>query len=1345
MEIGRSCINHSEIFMIVHRGRSLRRWLMRTRKLRLAAALAASVSLAISSSAWGQTTWTGAGGDDLWFNNVNWNTIAPNSITIDVIVGGPSPTVVNGNVNINSLDVGAAGVVTLNNNFSFNFGGTAATTLFNAGTINSLNNTDLQLARGVNNSGSINVSNAGNPTDLEVIADGATLTGGGTITLGGTTNNSRIVGLVGSPTLTIDDQIIQGHGQLGVNTLVINNQANGLIDANSVGNLLTIDPSAGGMTNTGTMRASGGGILQLSAGSVNNAGGLIEAQNGSTVRLTNSTVIGGTLSSSGTGLISVEASTNSFLENLTIVGNMETENNTDLGLTGTINNTGSITVTNIGNVTDIEIQAAGAILTGGGTITLQGTTDSSRIMGVGGSTLTVANQTIQGRGQLGANSIGIVNQTGNLIDANSSGNLLTIDPSAAGMTNQGTLRASNGGIVVLTGNGGGAFTNTNGMIEALEGSEVQLTGGVSISEGTLTSTGTGLVRVNVNQDVFLNDLTHNGQMMVENNVDLGFSGTINNTGSITVVNAGNLTDIEIQAGGATLTGGGTITLQGSNNNSRIDGVAGGPTLTIADQTIQGHGNIGANTIGILNQTGNLIDANSTTVSSLLTIDPSSAGNMTNQGTMRASNGGTLQLTGNGGGDFDNAGGLIEAQTGSTVRLTNATVVGGVLSTSGTGLFSVDDNTNSFLENLTFSGNMNVLNNTDLGLSGTINNTGSISIINVGNPTDIHIQTGGATLTGGGTITLQGTTNNSRIDGVAGSPTLTIANQTIQGHGNIGTNSIGILNQTGNLIDANSNAVGSLLTIDPSNAGNMTNQGTMRASNGGTLQLTGNGGGDFNNAGGLIEAQTGSTVRLTNATVVGGVLSTSGTGLFSVDSSTNSFLENLTFSGNMDVLNNTDLGFSGTINNTGSISVANIGNITNIEIQTGGASLTGGGTITLQGSNNNSRIDGVAGSPTLTIADQTIQGRGQIGTNTLGIVNGANGVIHANSSGNTLTLDPSSVGNFENQGTLRASGGGELLLTGSGNGGFSGGGTYEALDGGLLRADSTAVLSSVAGGTITEGTWRAIDSGNGATIRLQNNAIVPPTTIGANATVELSGASSAFTFNVANSPIDNSLNNVQGSLILRDSRVMNLSGGLSNSGDILLDGASTTLNVAGNFAQTDGMTQLASGSTLDLDDNANNFFSGGLLAGNGTVDGSFTLGSGAVLSPGLSPGQINVIGDFTWEAGGLIEFDLGSDSFSSDLVSIQGDFLKDGAGSWAFAFIDNGMVAGNTYDLINFSNITTFDVADFSFTNNSPFDGNFAFVNGGQTLQFNLTAVPEPGTGVVLLLSTLSLVMRRRRS
>ncbi|MBA2434203.1 MAG: hypothetical protein H0V54_03790, partial [Chthoniobacterales bacterium] len=109
---------------------------------------------------------------------------------------------------------------------------------------------------------------------------------------------------------------------------------------------------------------------------------------------------------------------------------------------------------------------------------------------VTGTRLTNVNNLIQGLGRLGQNNTAFTNQAAGIIDANISGATLTLDPVAeasvldggASFLNNGTLQASNGGTLALSGNGGGNFTNA-GTIKAQSG-------GILMFDGTVTSSGT---------------------------------------------------------------------------------------------------------------------------------------------------------------------------------------------------------------------------------------------------------------------------------------------------------------------------------------------------------------------------------------------------------------------------------------------------------------------------------------------------------------------------------------------------------------------------------------------------------------------------------------------------------------------------------------------------------------------------------------------------------------------------------------------------------------------------------------------------------------------------------------
>lgn len=146
-----------------------------------ALASAAIVAFAItcgSTQLQAQITWNGADGDGNWLTAGNWiGGAIPNATTADAVVGAPSPVLLNGNIDINSLTVDAAGVVTIDTSRNLDFGGTATTTLNNAGTINVRNNADLQFQNTVINRGDINVNAGTSSSDIEIDALGASLDG----------------------------------------------------------------------------------------------------------------------------------------------------------------------------------------------------------------------------------------------------------------------------------------------------------------------------------------------------------------------------------------------------------------------------------------------------------------------------------------------------------------------------------------------------------------------------------------------------------------------------------------------------------------------------------------------------------------------------------------------------------------------------------------------------------------------------------------------------------------------------------------------------------------------------------------------------------------------------------------------------------------------------------------------------------------------------------------------------------------------------------------------------------------------------------------------------------------
>jgi hypothetical protein len=135
---------------------------------------------------------------------------------------------------------------------------------------------------------SINTNGSAN-TDL-VINGNVTLTGAGSVQLSNSVK-SRIYGASATDVLTNQGNTISGSGNIGNNSMTLNNQ--GVITADSFS--LVIDPGSGGVSNSGTIQAVFSGTLHLQDGVFTNTG-TIQADLGGQIEM-NATagITGGTV------------------------------------------------------------------------------------------------------------------------------------------------------------------------------------------------------------------------------------------------------------------------------------------------------------------------------------------------------------------------------------------------------------------------------------------------------------------------------------------------------------------------------------------------------------------------------------------------------------------------------------------------------------------------------------------------------------------------------------------------------------------------------------------------------------------------------------------------------------------------------------------------------------------------------------------------------------------------------------------------------------------------------------------------------------------------------------------
>ncbi len=472
---------------------------------------------------------------------------------------------------------------------------------------------------------------------------------------------------------------IVGAGQLGIGEMLLINQAAGIIDANGV-NALILSTGQQLINNTGlielTGTASGNGGLDLYS-SVVNLGGTIEA-NGANAHVdlyNTATVEGGTLAAAAGGVfndINGAALDGNDYGPLTLNATFNVENNTNLFLYGTINNTGSI-VENAGtNTTNIIVNSQAVTLTGGGHLVM-GDSANNRLYGSNSSLQLVnVNNTISGAGQIGVGGLNLVNDAAGLIDATGT-NSLTINTGSDLTFNTGTIESTSAGGLVLQNS---AIDNAGGVVQAVgAGAHVDLSSG-TVEGGTVAGTSGGVVNSYGGglDGTSAGAITIVGAVNVVNGNALYLAGTINNTGSI-VENAGtNTTDIRLTTQTVTLTGGGQLAMSNSANNRIFGNSNAAQTLDNVNNTISGAGQIGVGQMQLINAATILANA-----SAGMTIN-TAGGNLQNTST------GLIESAGSGSIVFSSGvlsnQGTIEAAGGSSITLqssvANTNVVSGEL-------------------------------------------------------------------------------------------------------------------------------------------------------------------------------------------------------------------------------------------------------------------------------------------------------------------------------------------------------------------------------------------------------------------------------------------------------------------------------------------------------------------------------------------------------------------------------------------------------------------------------------------------------------------------------------------
>ncbi len=473
--------------------------------------------------------------------------------------------------------------------------------------------------------------------------------------------------------------------------------------------------------------------------------------------------------------------------------------------------------------------------------------------------------------------------------------------------------------------------------------------------------------------------------------------------------------------------------------------------------------------------------------------------VTNNGTMRASNGATLQIDGRtfpgGVAVFNNN--VIEAQDGSIVEFRdNVGLFDGTLSSSGNGRFVIDTRSRSTQNDIAVGLiDVTIDPGTTVEFSGfgggsgnqqhraeifsSLTNNGTIRLESFSDPQHTLAFRGTEVLlTGTGTIILDGVAplpsgpsfqpQFSMIE--AEGDIINDTDHTIRGGGRLFNNN-GVTNVSGSVINH-----GSIIADDPrlpliiapvfDQSLAFLNLGTLQASNGGTLSIAN---GYFDNTDNTIAALDGSKVLFQDRqhafpgviTIEGGTLSTVGTGaiVFGGDGSGNVTLKDVTIpTGTNLVSDNSNpiasihrVSIEGTLTNHATWDLTAGGRSTDLIAR---SRIAGTGTIVLGDELNNTIF---TSDLTVHEAGHTIRGEGKIESQPFGHHLNNHGSIIADVNGKELFVD-----GVRNLGTMKATNGGILAV----RNGINDNHTITAEDGSTVSVQ----------GTIEGGTFASIGSG-----------------------------------------------------------------------------------------------------------------------------------------------------------------------------------------------------------------------------------------------------------------------------
>ena len=813
----------------------------------------------------------------------------------------------------------------------------------------------------------------------------------------------------------------------------------------------------------------------------------------------------------------------------------------------------AISVSATGNTTVNAVLAGAAGLTkgGAGTLTLNGSNTYAGGTSITGGTVVVGSSTALG------NSSGALTLNPGL------GNTATFRSGATGLTVANNIVLSSGTTAFDTNSNNttlsgvlsslGALSKTGAGTLTLTGNNTH-TGGITISAGGIALSGSGAladseaINLAANGTSFdISTITASGDAIGS---IAGASGSSITLGSKILTVGGDNTSTTFSGslggtGGALLkTGSGTLTLAGGNTYT-------GPT-TISAGGLQ---------IGNGDTTGSLSNSSTITNNGVLIFNRS---NIVAQGTdftsTAISGSGSLVQSGTGTLTLSSANSYSGGTTlnSGTLVLNNSTSIGtGALTINGGTLNNTSGNTITLTSNnpQNWNGNFAFTGSNDLNL-GTgavaIGNAASRTVtLNSGNLTVGGVISGtSSSLTKAGSGTLRLTANNTYTGGT------TISAGTLELAGAAG-NILGSVTNNGTLLFSRSDTLNFLNGI--SGSGGIILNGSGSVNLGGSNTFTG---GIVINSGTLASFEHNVLPDSSSVTINGGTLNIEHRiDTISLLTLTNGSVTGATASGTTGILTATN----GYILQNGSVSIISLAG-------SGALTKNGSGTVTLSSNNT------ISGTTTVSDGTLVLSGNGTLGTSTISLTGGT-----LDLGGKSLTNTFSSLtGGTLANGTLTNNGGNYALQngtvsailagtngvnkTGSGTTTLTGSNTYSGattISAGNLSISSVSALTNTSGVSLANGTALIYTGGSAATL---NRAISVTSGTG---TIRNNGGELTLTGGLTKN----------GTTLTFDTGTFNITGaigGSAASSDLIVDGATVTLNSANDY---NGPTFIIDGGTL----------------------------------------------------------------------------------------------------------------------------------------------------------------------